>query len=405
MEKDGDMNSLNTSELYRDIVTIFTEKLNYKKNLDIMGVLSINVDGIEMFVKMNVSIDALNNVVNSNGQRNELKCNNKIWSNLLCAAEKEANGSPSMSNFVTNTNSIVKKVKRKNKNPLKHYSNIVYSEPQEEYVPRVESTKPRESSDNTEKNKFLHLNRKLNCDEAKILFQFDNSFKKNFSQKPKQKYSGDDDSHIAFYFGAGTKICGKLKCKDCDFTSKGIHDFFSHTLNYHHCFTCHQCDNIFTTKNSLLRHRIVHTELRRFACLICKRGFFRRDHCKNHIKTHANSHLIINAESYVSTAEATVISTIEDGVLYYDISFAHKEFPLEIKKPSHDPIKLVIPKANLKSHMNGNLTGNIFNAAILKCNGSMESKLSHGNLINTPPFKKSKLSLNGTMEKINSTTE
>ncbi|ESO01986.1 hypothetical protein HELRODRAFT_136988, partial [Helobdella robusta] len=75
-------------------------------------------------------------------------------------------------------------------------------------------------------------------------------------------------------------------CKVCDHVSLDLLKYFHHTLTSHKSFICHQCGRCFTTKSSLLRHRPIHTGLRRFACSICQKAFYRKDKCKAHIKKH-----------------------------------------------------------------------------------------------------------------------
>ncbi len=77
-----------------------------------------------------------------------------------------------------------------------------------------------------------------------------------------------------------------FKCKYCNEELGSVTGYLQHTLSVHHAYICHQCGKSFTTKSSLLRHRPIHTGMRRFACSICKKTFYRKDKCKAHIKRH-----------------------------------------------------------------------------------------------------------------------
>lgn len=77
-----------------------------------------------------------------------------------------------------------------------------------------------------------------------------------------------------------------FKCKYCNEEMEDLVRYLQHTLTIHNAYICHQCGKSFTTKSSLLRHRPIHTGLRRFACSICKKTFYRKDKCKSHIKRH-----------------------------------------------------------------------------------------------------------------------
>ncbi|ELU12526.1 hypothetical protein CAPTEDRAFT_111287, partial [Capitella teleta] len=94
-----------------------------------------------------------------------------------------------------------------------------------------------------------------------------------------------------------------FKCKFCDEEVQELTRYLQHTLAMHNAYICHQCGKSFTTKSSLLRHRPIHTGMRRFACSICKKTFYRKDKCKAHIKRHLgltsdSTPAATNSESY-----------------------------------------------------------------------------------------------------------
>ena len=91
---------------------------------------------------------------------------------------------------------------------------------------------------------------------------------------------------VAEYLGSLDVMPQMFKCKYCTEELCDLTGYLQHTLAMHHCYICHQCGKSFTTKSSLLRHRPIHTGMRRFACSICKKTFYRKDKCKAHIKRH-----------------------------------------------------------------------------------------------------------------------
>ena len=96
---------------------------------------------------------------------------------------------------------------------------------------------------------------------------------------------------VAEYMGTSASASttgggGQFACRYCGEVSSDLSRYFAHTLSAHGSFVCHQCGKSFTTKSSLLRHRPIHTGMRRFACSICRKSFYRKDKCKAHIKRH-----------------------------------------------------------------------------------------------------------------------
>ena len=42
--------------------------------------------------------------------------------------------------------------------------------------------------------------------------------------------------------------------------------------------TCNQCGKTFSSSSALVKHKLTHSDERRFVCTICSRGFKRQDH-------------------------------------------------------------------------------------------------------------------------------
>ena len=91
---------------------------------------------------------------------------------------------------------------------------------------------------------------------------------------------------VAEYLGTLHASASSFTCHLCNHETQDLTKYLQHTLVVHSAYICHQCNKSFTTKSSLLRHRPIHTGMRRFACSICKKTFYRKDKCKAHIKRH-----------------------------------------------------------------------------------------------------------------------
>ena len=121
-----------------------------------------------------------------------------------------------------------------------------------------------------------------------VLDQMGEDLRKRRRRSPNETLTAEE---IAEYMGASNVPSGRdggvmFKCKYCNEELENLVGYLQHTLTIHNAYICHQCGKSFTTKSSLLRHRPIHTGLRRFACSICKKSFYRKDKCKSHIKRH-----------------------------------------------------------------------------------------------------------------------
>lgn len=78
---------------------------------------------------------------------------------------------------------------------------------------------------------------------------------------------------------------------ECDVCSKkilGTNEFISHFRSHSHKpYTCDVCSKKFAKKNHLQRHNnTVHTNLRKFKCLVCLNTFKKKSVLKTHMKKH-----------------------------------------------------------------------------------------------------------------------
>jgi KRAB domain-containing zinc finger protein len=125
------------------------------------------------------------------------------------------------------------------------------------------------------------------------------------------EYMGSDGRSTA---DDGTPTSYQIACRYCGEVSTDLSRYFAHTLSLHGAYVCHQCGKSFTTKSSLLRHRPIHTGMRRFACSICRKEFYRKDKCKAHIKRHLGIAEGSSAGASVASALGGSIQLSSDSV-------------------------------------------------------------------------------------------
>lgn len=50
--------------------------------------------------------------------------------------------------------------------------------------------------------------------------------------------------------------------------------------------SCPECGKSFTNKSALAKHRLIHSNERKYACHLCDKSFKRQDHLNGHLQTH-----------------------------------------------------------------------------------------------------------------------
>ena len=99
--------------------------------------------------------------------------------------------------------------------------------------------------------------------------------------KPEEikQYFGKNEHPKDAKLGCKIDHCSGPEYKDLD-------EYFSHTWLMHNCYVCHECGKVFMNKAGIMRHRPIHTGIKRFACNFCKADFHRMDKCKLHVSKH-----------------------------------------------------------------------------------------------------------------------
>ena len=49
---------------------------------------------------------------------------------------------------------------------------------------------------------------------------------------------------------------------------------------------CHECGKDFSNQSALSKHKLTHSDERRFSCQLCGKSFKRQDHLNGHMLTH-----------------------------------------------------------------------------------------------------------------------
>ncbi|OAF68651.1 hypothetical protein A3Q56_03580 [Intoshia linei] len=303
------MNTRALDDLRCAILNIFKDYLPQSKKIELIGVISFVVDrNTELFVKFNDTLDKQDTkhyISQYTGHMNGVKdkSNNRRKGSLPVKF---------LNSFYIPTNVIKDNELTKNQFTPKysHFEIIKTPSSNGRIYPKMEPKALQNFNAVTHSPRYKQIYTKT---------------------KAKRRRMTDDQLNqedIGEYLGEGSGISSKICCTTCKVVIDDVSSYFKHSVENHESYICHSCSKSFTTKSSLLRHRPIHTGLRRFACKFCEKSFYRRDKCKTHIKRHLSPsmHNSVHVDEFNSVGIPTVIkSTNENGNNFYDIQFKHKE--------------------------------------------------------------------------------
>ena len=72
-------------------------------------------------------------------------------------------------------------------------------------------------------------------------------------------------------------------CNDIRFSGAKASELCEHLCGLHGIFYCPPCNRYFTSKSSLVRHISIHSGIHPFSCSFCRKTFYRKDKCKEHV--------------------------------------------------------------------------------------------------------------------------
>ncbi|OAF66628.1 hypothetical protein A3Q56_05593 [Intoshia linei] len=298
----------NASNIGEAIVDLCKANIPYMKDLNLLGAFAIKIDdNSEMCLKLEKSLSS----------------NSKFVSNLLIR-NKRKRSKPLKFNICNGTYSV-NSVQKK---PIFQLSVDDFNNG------TTVSELPKRKYIHVQSQEYIPVNNKVDMEETAELTR-ENSINMSYQSeqgfiKPKKRKTADSRfnlEEIGEYLGEGENISGSIKCTQCKLVMNGVNVYFKHCMDLHYSYICHDCGKFFTIKSSLLRHRPIHTGLRRFACRFCQRSFYRRDKCKTHIKKHLTIEDVENnnVEDFSSIGTPSVFKNVDSkGAIFYNISFKHK---------------------------------------------------------------------------------
>jgi uncharacterized Zn-finger protein len=112
---------------------------------------------------------------------------------------------------------------------------------------------------------------------------------------------------------------------------------------------CADCGKIFTNKSALAKHRLIHSNERKYACHLCDKSFKRQDHLNGHLLTHQEK------KPFVCKAPGCDKSYCDSRSLKRHVESQHQDFLAQLANGNHEALNYLPSIGKLKANVAPNV--------------------------------------------------
>lgn len=155
--------------------------------------------------------------------------------------------------------------------------------------------------------------------------------KKPTKSTGKDLYSNSPQSFDEAY---GSNVSDKLKSIDCTVVQGNSS-----------IQTCSDCGKIFTNKSALAKHRLIHSNERKYSCHLCDKSFKRQDHLNGHLMTHSDK------KPFVCKAPGCDKSYCDSRSLKRHVESQHQDFLAQLAHGNKDALNYLPSIGKIKANV------------------------------------------------------
>lgn len=112
---------------------------------------------------------------------------------------------------------------------------------------------------------------------------------------------------------------------------------------------CHDCGKKFTNKSALAKHRLIHSNERKYACHLCDKSFKRQDHLNGHLLTHQDK------KPFECKAPGCDKSYCDSRSLKRHVESQHQDYLEAVARGNHEVLNYLPNIGKLKANLAPNL--------------------------------------------------
>ncbi|RNA30737.1 zinc finger protein 541-like [Brachionus plicatilis] len=109
--------------------------------------------------------------------------------------------------------------------------------------------------------------------------------------------------------------------------------------------TCPDCSKIFTNKSALAKHRLIHSNERKYSCHLCDKSFKRQDHLNGHLLTHQDK------KPFVCKAPGCDKSYCDSRSLKRHVESQHQDFLAQLAHGNKDALNYLPSIGKIKANV------------------------------------------------------